>query len=174
MRKPRRLLEDARYHVAARANRGEMILKPDQVKELFMHVLLRAKERYSFSIENCCIMENHFHLIIKPGKGENLSRIMQWIMSVFAMALNKRNCWKGHVWRDRFFSRIIESFRSFVEIFDYVDNNPVNAGLVLSPCDWRYGGMSWRRRGFWNLIDLLPPFLLAVFPRHSQLALPAP
>ena len=86
MRKPRELREGARYHVTARANRKEMILDSGAYKELFLSVLKRAKARYSFRIENFTIMGNHFHLVIVPGKGESLSSIMQWIMSVFAMA----------------------------------------------------------------------------------------
>jgi putative transposase len=174
MRKPRSLLDGARYHVTARANRREMILHSNEVKMLFMSVLERARARYVFSIDNFCVMENHFHLIIKPGKGESLSRIMQWIMSVFAMALNKRNGWKGHVWGERFFSKIISSFRSFIEVFDYIDSNPVKAGIAREPQEWQYGGLAWHRRGLFGLIDRMPALLLCLFPSHAQLSIPAP
>lgn len=174
MRKRRKLAEGARYHVTARANRREMIMESDEVKRILINVLARAKHKYSFSLENICIMENHFHLIIKPGKGENLSRIMQWIMSVFAMALNKRNGWKGHVWAERFFSRVIESFRAFVEIFDYIDQNPVKACIASRAQDWPYGGLAWHRAGLHDLVDLLPSTILALFPGHAQLSLSAP
>ena len=173
MRKRRQFSEGARYHVTARANRSEMIMKSNEVKELFINVLIRAKKKYSFSLENFCIMENHFHLIIKPAKGESLSRIMQWIMSVFAMALNKRNGWRGHVWEERFFSRIIESFRAFMEIYDYVDQNPVKA--CIAPCaeDWPYGGIAWHRAGRRDLVDRWAA-LLVFFPNHAQLSVPSP
>ncbi len=174
MRKPRRLLEGARYHVTARANRREMILRSHEVKMLFMNVVERARAKYSFSIDNFCVMENHFHLIIQPAKGESLSRIMQWIMSVFAMALNKRNGWKGHVWGERFYSTIISSFKAFIEVFDYIDTNPVKAGIARRPRDWQYGGLAWHRRGLFTSIDRLPSLLLWLFPAHAQLSLTAP
>lgn len=174
MRKRRQVIEGARYHVTARANRREMILRPDEVKALFVRVLLRAKRKYSFSIENLCVMENHFHLIITPGKRESLSRIMQWIMSVFAMALNKRNGWKGHVWGERFYSRILASFRAFLETMKYIDQNPVKARIALRARDWPYGGIAWHRTGRFDLVAGLPPPLLALFPEHALLALPAP
>ncbi len=52
-------------------------------------------------------MGNHFHLIIRPQKNENLSRIMQWILSVFALKFNRLFTYSGHVWYDRFTSKII-------------------------------------------------------------------
>jgi len=48
MRKPRDLRESARYHVSARANRGEMIMADSAVKDLFLQVVARAKESGSF------------------------------------------------------------------------------------------------------------------------------
>jgi putative transposase len=86
MRLPRELKEGARYHVTARANRKEMILDTSSMKELFLSVVKRAKRKYDFRLENFCLMGNHFHLVVQPGRGESLSTIMRWILSVFAMA----------------------------------------------------------------------------------------
>ena len=67
MRQARKLVEGARYHVTARANRKEMILDSSARKELFLSVVKRAKEKYEFRLENFCIMGNHFHFVIQPG-----------------------------------------------------------------------------------------------------------
>jgi len=117
MRKPRELREGARYHVTARTNRREMILEPTVVKELLLGVIKRAKRKYRFRIENFCVMDNHFHLVILPAKNESLSAIMRWILSVFAMAYNRLLGLTGHVWGERFFSRIIEGFGDLIQVF---------------------------------------------------------
>lgn len=158
MRKPRQLQEGAKYHISARANRQEMILRQDSIKELFLDVVKRAKKRYSFKLENFCVMENHFHFIIQPDPGVSLSAIMQWIMSVFAMAWNRRHGLRGHVWGERFFSRIIQSLKDFLQVFDYIDKNPVDGGLVRDPADWKYGGSWHRSRRIWDILDPLPGF----------------
>ncbi|MCK4516404.1 MAG: transposase, partial [Spirochaetaceae bacterium] len=85
MRKPRRLVDSARYHVIARANRREFILESDRIKDMFLSVITQAKRRFRFSIDTVCIMDNHIHLLLRPRNGESLSRIMQWILSVFAI-----------------------------------------------------------------------------------------
>jgi putative transposase len=171
MRKPRELCEQAKYHVTARANRREMILDSPRTKALFLDIVANAKKRYSFRIENFTVMGNHFHLIIQPGKGESLSRIMQWILSVFAQAYNRLHGMIGHVWGERFFSRIIRTVSEYLIAFNYVDENPVKAGLIRFCGDWVFGGLFFRRRGIQEIIDPLPDFFALLVPRHRQLLL---
>ena len=147
MRQCRIQKDGARYHVSARVNNKEMLLESGKVKRLFEDVLCRAKTRFVFQLENFVIMGNHYHLIIKPGKNENLSRIMQWIMSVFAMSYNRLFNHCGHVWGSRFFSRVLESLEEYVKVFEYIDNNPVKASLVDLGEDWKFGGLHHRRAG---------------------------
>jgi putative transposase len=171
MRKPRILCDGARYHVIARTNRKEMIMCSDTVKDLFLTTVARAKKKYDFRIENFCVMGNHFHMIIHPLNGASLSSIMQWIMSVFAMAWNRMHNLTGHVWGDRFYSRIIENFMEFIQVFRYIDANPVKAGLVQRAEDWRHGGFSHFRRGIRDIVERLPLWLALVFPRHHPILL---
>jgi len=171
MRKPRQLRDGALYHVTARANRREMILINEEIKELFLRVVVRARKRYDFRIENFCIMGNHYHLMIRPGPRESLSRIMQWIMSVFAMAFNRIHGYVGHVWGDRFFSSIIQSFGQFLMVFEYIDRNPVEAEQVAQVWDWIFGGVWHRRTGRRDILDGRSEFLELCFPILAQLRL---
>jgi putative transposase len=161
MRKKRMLRPGAKYHVTARANRKELILNDPEVKELFLEVVEQAKERYDFRIDNFCIMGNHFHLIIQPLKNSNLSRIMQWILSVFAMRWNRMHYSCGHVWGGRFFSHIINGIREFLRVFDYIDKNPVEAGLCRIAEQWIYGGLWHRRQGLKHIVED-PPDIAAL------------
>lgn len=169
MRKPRELKDGARYHVTARANRKEMILETKKMKELFLSVVKRAKRKYDFRIENFCIMGNHFHFIIVPGKGESLSAIMRWLLSVFAMAFNRVSGFTGHVWGERFFSRIISGFQSLVQVFKYIDDNPVMANRVNNGRDWLFGGLWHHRSGCREIVDDLPEWARWLFPEHMPL-----
>jgi putative transposase len=171
MRHPRQLAEGARYHVTARANRKEMILDSGAMKELFLSVLKRAKRKYDFRLENFCLMGNHFHLVIQPGRGESLSAIMRWIMSVFAMAYNRILGFTGHVWGNRFFSRIIATLRDLLEVFEYVDDNPVKSSQVDDRRDWRWGGLWHDRTGCRDLVEAPVDWMLSLLPEHRQLLL---
>lgn len=160
MRKRRELLTGAYYHVGARVNRKEMIFHSSGTKELFLDVVERAKGRFDFRLDNFCIMGNHYHFIIQPGNTENLSKIMQWIMSVFAISYNKLHKLTGHVWGDRFFSHILSNIREYLRAFDYIDNNPVKAGLVKEKSSWIFGGLYHRCQGRWDIIDPPPLWLM--------------
>jgi REP element-mobilizing transposase RayT len=70
------------------------------MKDMFLEVVKRAKRKYDFAVVNFCIMGNHVHFIIRPGAKENLSRIMQRILSVFAIRFNRQHRFIGHVWYD--------------------------------------------------------------------------
>jgi putative transposase len=174
MRKPRELLEGARYHVTARANRKEMILDTSAMKELFLSVVKRAKGKYDFRLENFCVMGNHFHFVIQPGRGENLSAIMRWILSVFAITYNKIMCVTGHVWGSRFFSRIIVSLRELVQVFEYIDDNPVRASQVDDRRQWRWGGLWHDRTGCRDIVEVPADWRRSLFPEREQLLLTGP
>ena len=110
-----------------------------------MVFLGRAKKRYRFSVANFCVMGNHIHLQIQLGRGESLSAIMRWLLGYFARAYNKKWGLTGHFWGERFHSRVLEGIRQFAIAFDYIDENPVKAGLASLSCDWRHGG-AWHSR----------------------------
>ncbi|MDR2518530.1 MAG: transposase, partial [Spirochaetaceae bacterium] len=133
--------KNAVYHVTARANRSENIFFCPAMRRLFLSTLKRAKKKYPFAIHNFCVMSNHIHLIIQPGPDANLSRIMQWVLGVFARAWNRAHGVKGHVWGDRFFSKILDDFKDFFRTFWYVTENPVKAQLVKSAEEWEFGGL---------------------------------
>lgn len=141
------------YHVVARANRKEFILNSDEMKTLFLQVVDTARKKYSFQITNFCIMGNHFHLMITPSKGENLSKIMQWILSVFAIRYNRIFGYTGHVWYDRFKSKIIDGLQQFLHAFFYILENPVRAGLVKKPWDYKFNGVTFLRNRDYRIIE---------------------
>ena len=166
------LQDGARYHITARANRKEMILDASPMKELFLSVVKRAKFKYKFRIENFCIMGNHFHFILQPARGESLSTIMRWIMSVFAMAYNRIRNITGHVWGSRFFSRIISGLRELMQVFEYIDDNPVKANQVSNPWTWRFGGLGHAKEGCREILDENQKWLALIFPSHAPFLLP--
>lgn len=158
MRKKRILCEGARYHVSARINNKELFLETPAFKFLMEHVIARAKKKYNFRIENYVIMNNHFHLIIIPREKESLSRIMQWILSVFAMDYNRLTGHSGHVWGERFFSLILQTFMQYIRTSLYIDNNPLVAGLSDYLGEWPFSALFYKKNNLHS--DLLDSMTL--------------
>jgi len=155
MRQPRKLEKGARYHIIARVNRRELILDSGEMKLFFLDVVKKAKDKYDFSVINFCIMGNHVHFIIRPGEKENLSDIMRWILSVFAMRYNRLHNVIGHVWYDRFKSVILGDIRQFLKTFLYIMENPVKAGIVKHAEEFEHNGIWYLKRRIYGLIE--PP-----------------
>jgi len=168
MRKRRILVEGARYHVIARVNRGEFIFESSVIKEVFLETFKKAKKRFKFSVISFCIMDNHVHLIICPQGNSNLSRIMQWVLSNFAVRFNRMFSLHGHVWYDRFKSKVIQGMRQFLATFLYIAENPVRAGVVCSPLEYRYGGPAFFKEGRFDLLDPPCPELRLLCPAYTE------
>ncbi len=164
MRKTRELYPGAKYHVTAKINRGEFALKTVEVKELFLFIVKRAKKKYSFELKSFVLMDNHIHFLIKPGKNESLSKIMQWILGVFAKAFNKYFKLNGHVWSDRFKSVIIDSYEQLIATFRYIFNNPVKAGMIENPEEYIYGSLWFIRHKRFDLVEPPRQYLLTALP----------
>jgi putative transposase len=167
MRKKRALKDYAIYHVIARTNRRERIFISAEIKEMFVNTMRRAKRVHGFTIRNFCVMGNHVHLLIEPFKGENLSRIMQWILGVFARQYNRRFHLIGHVWYDRFKSFILSTFRRFAVTFNYITENPIKAGIASKFDEYPYCGATLLSKGLCNIVG--PPDLLDLLflPSHN-------
>lgn len=161
----------ARYHVVARAHGKAMIMAEKKMKYMFEETIARARLKYKFRVENFCIMGNHFHLLIQPAKGENLSRIMQWILSVFAVRYNKVHGRCNAVWGGRFFSKIISGLQEVLHTMDYIDDNPVMANLSYERDQWRFGGLWHARHGWRHICDRLDHWLLLFVARHQVIML---
>ncbi len=174
MRKPRITQEGATYHVVARANRREFILAEKAMKQVFVDTVSRARKKYRFAVTNICLMNNHFHLMITPAKGESISRVMQWILSVFARRFNLHHGYQGHVWYDRFKSKPIAGLRQFVATFAYICDNPVKAGMVERALEYAYGGCVLLRAGPERIVDPPAALVRLLFPSfaHRQIAAP--
>ncbi len=71
------------------------------------------------------------------------------------MLFNKYYGYHGHVWYDRFKSKIIESLQQFIAVYNYIVNNPVKAGLVETAEEYKYSGLNYLRMKDYTVID--PP-----------------
>lgn len=145
------------YHVSSDVNRKAHELEVEEMKALFIEVIEEAKTKkcFQFELHTFCIMDNHFHFLITPVVGESLSRIIQWIKQVYAVRWNKRHKTTGHFWGDRFWCRRVKDDNDFWTVFEYIEQNPVKAGLVTMPEEWKYCGAYHRCHGITKIISVI-------------------
>jgi REP element-mobilizing transposase RayT len=150
----RQLRQGASYHVGWKVNRDEIIFDNDFIVTLFHEVIERCKKKYDFTFETLEIMGNHSHFIITPRKDASLPKIMQWIASVFAKSYNKMMGISGRLWKERYFSKIIETAEQLVNIFEYAAKNPLTTKPAKRSNDYRYSGLYHYLHKIEGIIDL--------------------
>jgi putative transposase len=73
----------------------------------------------------------------------NLSEYVREIKLRFARFYNKRHGRRGYFWGDRFKSVFVENIETLINCLAYIDLNPVRAGLVTRPEDYRWNSIGY-------------------------------
>jgi len=120
------------YHIMVRGNAGRDIFLDDDDKKQFLRILSRKKRQTEFKLYAFCLMKNHFHLSLKEGN-ENISNIMKRINTTYAVYFNKKYQLAGHLFQNRFKSENVENDAYLISLIRYIHQNPVKAGIALSP-----------------------------------------
>lgn len=86
-----------------------------------------------------CIMPNHVHLVFRLlSETQSVSGVMKLIKGSTSRECNKVLNKTGKFWQVESFDRLIRDAYEMYNIINYVLNNPVKAGLVSKPEDWKY------------------------------------
>ena len=73
----------------------------------------------------------------------SLSHYMKSIKQAFTRYYNKTHNRRGFFWGDRFKSVIVEDGPTLINLLAYIDLNPVRAGLVTKPEDYRWNTLGY-------------------------------
>lgn len=121
----------ALYHVMARGDRKEAIVRDDEDRRTFVRALGQACQRSGFLVHAYVLMGNHYHLLLETPEA-NLSRGMAWLQNAFTRRINTRHRLWGHLFGGRYKAIAVEPGNCFWALLDYIHLNPVRAGMVKS------------------------------------------
>jgi REP element-mobilizing transposase RayT len=125
------------YHVTSRGNAKQAIFIEDGDRERFFDVLTIVVERFNWFCHACCLMGNHYHLLIETPDG-NLSKGMRELNGVYTQGFNQRYRRVGHLFQGRYKAIIVEKDNHLMSLCRYVVLNPVRVGLTERPEQWRW------------------------------------
>jgi putative transposase len=138
MSRPLRLqLPGGVYHVTARGNDRRPIFEDDDDCARFLIVLASTVARYRVLCHAYCLMGNHYHLLVQTPEA-NLSVAMRYLNGVYTQRFNRRHERCGHVLQGRFGAQLVDGDAYLREVCRYIVLNPVRAGLVAHPGEWRW------------------------------------
>ena len=73
----------------------------------------------------------------------DLSQFMRQLNQRFTFYYNRVHKRRGTLWADRFKSTILDGRQSLWNCVKYVELNPIRAGLVADPADYRFSTWGW-------------------------------
>lgn len=156
---PREMLvePDSTNHCTWRAHDHERVFEADGAREKFLELLGKYKERHGILLHSYCLMGTHPHVVCTSTRGqEEFSRFWKVVNHAFAWWFNRRHKRRGQVVMERLRSpRIQGSGGHQLTVMRYGDLNPVRAGLVRSPKDWRWS--TYRHYAFGEPNPLVDP-----------------
>lgn len=123
-------LENGCYHIITRGNQKQSVFIDSQDYEKYLHIVTKYKKRYKFKLYCFCLMPNHVHLIIEVKNPSMLNKIMRGLNLSYTLYFNSKYEKVGHLWQDRFKSKIIEKDAYLLECINYIELNPLRASLA--------------------------------------------
>jgi len=125
------------HHVVQRGNRNQQVFFADKDRMLYLDLLKEHCREAGLAIWAYCLMFNHVHLVTVPQERESLAQGMSMVHREYTWEINHRNGWKGYLWQGRFSSYPLDQKYLYAAV-RYIELNPVKAGLVKRPEEYRW------------------------------------
>jgi hypothetical protein len=98
----------------------------------------RCKAHYGEDFELSCEQIGDYRV-----KLSSLANYMKEIKQAFSWYYNQRHNRRGTLWGERFKSVIVENGETLINCLAYIDLNPLRAGLVKRPEDYRWNSLGY-------------------------------
>jgi putative transposase len=136
------MLAGAPVHVIQRGNNRSACFVSDQDRAFYLFHLSRALERFGCALHAYCLMTNHVHLLLTPDEEESCGLLMKQVGQLHSQYFNKLYRRSGSLWEGRFRSCLVQCEVYLLTCYCYIELNPVRAGLVQHPGEYRWSSYS--------------------------------
>jgi len=100
-----------------------------------------SARRHACAIHAYVLMTNHIHLLLTGQVPGAVSRLVQSVGRLYVPRFNASWNRTGTLFECRFRASIVESERYFMSCMRYIELNPVRAGMVEAPLDYRWSSV---------------------------------
>lgn len=118
------------YHVCARGIGKQLIFETDDDRWEFLELMRECCRDARVTIVAWCLMGDHVDLVLLDYEDE-MSAAMQRLLLTYARRFNKRTGRTGHLFRDRFERRSLDTDWQVMEAIRSVHTDPQEVGIAL-------------------------------------------
>ncbi|HEX2830394.1 MAG TPA: transposase [Burkholderiales bacterium] len=138
-RRARLRLARVPMHVIQRGNNHGAIFFAPSDYDFYLDRLDDAMSRHGCAIHAYVLMTNHVHLLLTPFAADAVSLAMRDLGRCYVQQyINKAYARSGTLWEGRFKASLVAAEDYFLTCCRYIELNPVRAGMVSHPADYRW------------------------------------
>lgn len=149
-------------HIIQRGNNRQVCFGSEEDMKAYLSWLKSFSNKYSVEIHAWVLMTNHVHLLCTPQEENAISRMMQSIGRMYVRYYNHTNKRSGTLWEGRYKSCLIQSERYLLEVYRYIELNPVTAGMVDEPSEYSWSSYTCNALGIEADLQTPHPLYLAL------------
>ena len=154
-RLPRISPVDIPVHIIQRGNNRQACFVTDEDHGAYAGWLKEYSMKYNVEIHAWVMMTNHVHLLCTPRQDGGISRMMQSLGRRYVQYFNFEYRRSGTLWEGRFKSCLVEAEPYLLEVYKYIELNPVRAEMVTDPGEYHWS--SYQINGLGKISDLCTP-----------------
>lgn len=144
-RRPRVLLANYPLHIVQRGINREPCFFTDEDYQCYLHWLEESAGVCGCAIHAYVLMTNHVHLLLTAKETGSPSRLMQSLGRRYVQYANRFYRRTGSLWEGRYKSSVVQAESYLLACQRYIELNPVRAGMVADPGQYRWS--SYRYNG---------------------------
>jgi putative transposase len=142
-------------HVIQRGNNRQACFVSDEDHGAYVGWLKEYAKKYGVDIHAWVMMTNHVHLLCTPQQEGAVSRMMQALGRRYVRYFNFEYRRSGTLWEGRYKSCLVQAERYLLEVYRYIELNPVRAEMVTDPGEYRWS--SYQINALGKVSDLCTP-----------------
>lgn len=142
-------------HITQRGNNRSACFFAEQDYLFFLEQLKEQGAVHGCAVHAFCLMTNHVHLLVTPEEADSAARMMKALGQRYVQYVNRCYGRSGTLWEGRFRSCLVSSETYLLVCQRYIELNPVRAGMVAHPGDYRWS--SYRANAQGEMCSLLAP-----------------
>jgi putative transposase len=126
------------FFVSSRTVQGKHLLQSQRSAVLLIDVLRSYTLAGKFKVHEFVVMPDHFHVLVSVDGDTSIERAVQLIKGGFSFRRKKELGLAGEIWQRGFSEVRVTDRKSFIAHKEYIDANPVKAGLAARAEDYPY------------------------------------
>ena len=148
MPRPKRLnLAGIPQHITQRGNNRQACFFAEFDYHLYLDLLAEACKKHQCNVHAYVLMTNHVHLLITPEIPTGVSLVIRDLGRDYVRQVNKIYKRTGTMWEGRFKSSLVDHHNYCLACYRYIELNPVRAGMVTNPHDYRWSSFNYNALG---------------------------